>query len=199
MAFTHGGARHSDKAWTDDEVTILLDLWRRGKSASDIAMTFSNGRSRNSIIAKIRDARGPIAAAAKAAHSANMPIWRAKPASRAAPAPKRKPIPDYEVVGFQKRTGKPEVAEAAARPSPKAEPESQPEPVARIIAPPPPPARKCEPVTLMELAPHQCRFPFGQTDFRFCAAPKDPRAPYCINHMSLTHTTAGLRKLYAAT
>lgn len=46
---------------------------------------------------------------------------------------------------------------------------------------------------LVDLQPHQCRWPFGDKNFKFCGMPKHPGSPYCLNHKLLSqvrHETA---------
>lgn len=52
----------------------------------------------------------------------------------------------------------------------------------------------CEPVTLMQLEPHHCRYPVSDDNkFLFCGADKE-RGSYCFHHANLCyagHTTLG--------
>lgn len=65
---------------------------------------------------------------------------------------------------------------------------------AKLLPPPPKPKRvrlrivAKELITLAELEPWSCRYPFGdprQSDFRFCGARKEHVGPYCKKHKDL--------------
>jgi len=44
------------------------------------------------------------------------------------------------------------------------------------------PLADVEPVELVDLEPHQCRWPLGDGPFLFCGAPKDGERVYCAHH-----------------
>ena len=107
----HGGRRGPDRAWTDDEISLLLDLWMQGDSATEIACKLANGRTRNAVISRVHRASGPAADAARAAHAANVP---AGPRKR--PGATSRPVPAYEVVGFKRRAKEKSVADSHRQP-----------------------------------------------------------------------------------
>lgn len=40
-------------------------------------------------------------------------------------------------------------------------------------------------IPLLDLAPHDCRYPYGDRDFTFCGHPKMPGSSYCEAHFHL--------------
>lgn len=74
---------------------------------------------------------------------------------------------------------------------PRARPEPAPRPVrARVIPPAEVIAFRCEEivplhVTLMDLQPNGCRYPYGDGPFTFCGHPWLIGASYCVDHFDL--------------
>jgi GcrA cell cycle regulator len=60
---------------------------------------------------------------------------------------------------------------------------------ARLVVPkfePPSPSRRSG-AMLLNLEPDQCRWPFGERDYVFCAAAVQPGRPYCKAHCRLAY------------
>jgi len=63
------------------------------------------------------------------------------------------------------------------------------------VARPKPPAPKCEDaeppregmITFAELQPDSCRYPHGETDFRFCGQKRLEGKPYCAHHCRISY------------
>lgn len=74
---------------------------------------------------------------------------------------------------------------------PRARPEPAPRPVrVRVVPPAEVIALRCEEivplhVTLMDLQPNGCRYPYGDGPFTFCGHPKLIGASYCLDHFDL--------------
>lgn len=179
------GRPHSP-TWPSGNVEAVRRMWLEGRSSGQIAAAL--GVTRNAIVGKV----ARLGLTRSSGTPQRKPPWRA-PVAESAPQPKPiyaavcQPNPPFRKAGAPER-------KAETPKCPPTAPECKPEPAAKAA---PAPTLRCEPVALLDLAPHHCRYPFGTTDFRFCGISKSQREPYCINHMKLTHTTVGLRKLYA--
>jgi GcrA cell cycle regulator len=66
---------------------------------------------------------------------------------------------------------------------------------ARLVVPKrqPPSSPRRSGAMLLDLEPDQCRWPFGERDYTFCAAEVKPERPYCKAHCRLAYRPADNR------
>ncbi len=202
-------------AWTEERIERLKTMWHNGATASEIADKLG-GVSRNAVIGKAHrlglEARPSPVKPGEEHSAADAP---AKPAKKAAPAPKA-----------AAEKGQPQ---ATARPAAAAPPQQQQqqqqqagqkskqsgEMQYRSIGPggfirqgpgdqqapiPPAPPRRLVPAkpspevadktSLLELNERICKWPMGhpgEPDFHFCGAPANPGYPYCVEHCGVAY------------
>lgn len=93
------------------------------------------------------------------------------------------------VVGRAFRLKLPKVEKATA--IPKREPERE-----ISVIPPFPDEPRLGPLHLVDLGPNDCKYPFGDRDFTFCAKRQQDDSPYCPEHTELCQPThsGGVRR-----
>jgi GcrA cell cycle regulator len=145
-------------AWTEDEDAVLIDLHKKGYSASKIAERFV-GKSRNAVIGRIHRLglvkRGDAGARSSAHMEARIRAGKAAPRGRP-----------------------PTIAKAPAAPKPKAKlPEAEPYIEAKTDETPK--------RTFATLERGECRWPIGDPKtegFGFCGCKALPLQVYCETH-----------------
>lgn len=65
-------------------------------------------------------------------------------------------------------------------------------PVSIGVAPAPSPAHDGPTVSLIDLGPHACRWPYGDGPYTFCGKPKDGEGSYCVEHDRRAHLPSRL-------
>lgn len=161
--------------WTSDIVMDMQQMFRDGKSSTDVAAVY--GISRNSVLGKMH--RLGLTSGAGVQGIPRQPYQRAKPA----PATIHFPI--------HQRSGTPVVSRGTPTTAERADVGR-----ARIEG-----MRKtafvCEPgqgVTLMDLRAHGCRWPLGEVGdeaFRYCGTERPALRPYCDTHHAIGHRPRG--------
>lgn len=154
--------------WTVLSVEALTEMWKAGKSASQIAEALGGGLSRNAVIGKVHRlgmARGP-----EARH--------VDPHAMARRITARKP---------KKQHGGKRFVKAKSEPTPPKK-----EAVKREF----PPLEDSTPVSLMDLEAGMCRFPLkpGGEEQVFCAAKVKDGSPYCPHHHAVAYVPEPTRK-----
>jgi GcrA cell cycle regulator len=158
-------------SWTEERVSLLMQLWGNGKSASEIAEILG-GVTRNAVIGKahrlgLSGRPSPIRKSSQPSRPRSQPKRAAKPA---APKPMRQA---------------PSSNASSSRP-------------ARIAAgSTPPPLVDDGPeggATILDLTERMCRWPMGdprQTEeFRFCGRSTVDGLVYCAHHAALAYQPA---------
>ena len=162
--------------WTDENFSFAVKLWGEGRSAAEIARELGGEVTRNAVIGKLnrtgfnqfhRDAPGPPRVRPSQAKA------KAEPRPRK-PSPPRlltkapKPRTDYRIV------------------QPKGVAMRDYEPI-EMVMPPPPPG---EPLKLLALQAHHCKFPIGDprsAGFTFCGEGRIVGRPYCVMHLRIAY------------
>jgi GcrA cell cycle regulator len=155
--------------WTPELIERLRHLWREGVPAAKIARLFDNGATKNSIIGK--------------AH-------RLKLALRHMP-------PGTHLRGVRHST-KPRKARPSRAKAPleASLPHPVPEPPPPLPRPPPPPKPRLKPgtFTLLDLRPHECRWPTNSPErgglYLFCGFPAE-EGSYCREHAGVGFSGKG--------
>lgn len=145
--------------WTDDRTDACVEMWNSGLSAGVIAFRLG-GVTRNAVIGKIHR----LSADRATAHRINR-----KPVSRRSSAPRL-------LCDLRRRRKKPRTKGLVSPPK-----------IAEAPLPPEPPTPD-KLVSLAELEPNQCRYPFGDpktAEFGFCGCPVAPGSSYCPGHLRL--------------
>lgn len=151
--------------WTEEAVETARQLWREGKSASQIAKEIG-AETRSMVIGKLH--RLGIAGTGKGRGNRQGRAGMSKAQMRA------------------QRERRVQAAKAAA---PKVEPKPKPV-ITRPIESYKPIARK----TFDELESSDCRFPVGnETPFMFCAAPAVEGKPYCSDCCRVAYSAPVVR------
>lgn len=149
--------------WSAGAIATLIEMWKDGKSASQIAASLGHGLTRSAVIGKVHHLR--ISGGAVAPRAPMRPR-AAKPAA----APKAK--------------AQPGVARAAP---------SMPKMRKALLAPLPisiPALPKGGRLTVMYLSDKICRWPIGDPkspDFCFCGHTPREGGPYCEFHAAQSH------------
>lgn len=155
--------------WSDENVTILRRLWW-DHSSREIADILSCDFTRNAVIGKARRLGLPM----------KQPPRFEGPRPKPEPKPKPTPMPTVK-----RKWRAPTMAQL--QDGPPSLPQL-PEPKPFAFTP------QSEPVTIMELRGHHCRWPVGEPgtpEFRYCGAPRadmdQPRRPYCAEHEAIAY------------
>lgn len=156
--------------WTDERVELLKKLWAEGLSASQIAHELG-GVTRNAVIGKV--------------HRLSL-SGRAKPASSAAPRPRRarttvtRPAPRPMTVG-----------NTALKLHAVAEPRRVMVPIEDIVVPIPLRA------SILTISDQTCKWPIGDPaaeDFSFCGHRPREGVPYCEYHARVAYQPVNDRR-----
>jgi GcrA cell cycle regulator len=103
------------------------------------------------------------------------------------------------VLGKANRLGLPTHKAKSAKPAPKPIPKAKKlPPVLPIVDEPAPPAElQFVGVSLLELGPHDCRYPQGDAvPYRFCGQPKREGSSYCPYHHALSYHPRSSRPMF---
>jgi GcrA cell cycle regulator len=191
-------------SWTEERIERLKKMWHDGATASEIADKLG-GVSRNAVIGKAHrlglEARpSPVKPGEEHSPAAAKPARKAAPAPKAPAAEKAQPQP---------------AAPAAAPQQPQRSQPSGDNVQYRSIGPggfirqgpgdqqapiPPAPPRRLVPAkpspevadktSLLELNDRICKWPMGhpgEPDFYFCGEPANPGYPYCVEHCGVAY------------
>lgn len=157
-------------SWTDENVELLRQLWRDGRSCSQISAVLGQGLTRNAVIGKVH--RLGLAGRVMGSN----PLTPRRVNTVIPPKTRRARV---RVVAHGAYHGLAVIA-------PKPEPEA-------IVAIP-----MSLRVTIVELKEAMCRWPLGDpssAEFRYCGSPAPGVAPYCTHHGKLAYQPdSGLRK-----
>lgn len=143
-------------AWNDEKIELLKKLWAEGLSCSVIADRMGDGLSRNAVIGKVSRLRLP---------GRDVKVRQSIGGKKGAKVMRKRHQEAKRIA-----SGKPPSAVAALF---KAEPF-----VSRDIPQVPESQRK----VLDDLGERDCRFPYGDGPFTFCARPKVTGLAYCEDH-----------------
>ena len=50
-------------------------------------------------------------------------------------------------------------------------------------------------VSFADLEPHHCRYPYGESDYRFCGCDKVPGQSYCAHHMRIAYSVPSPKRI----
>jgi len=155
--------------WTDDRVEVLRTLWAKGETASDIAAILGGGCTRNSVLGK----------ASRLKLSPRGERVRV-PSSRAT---NRQNVAGIAFKIARVRQEQPEttsVVEALASMR-GADPAGQ----KLLRSEAWEPIEGSEPIPLLKLNEHTCKWPVGDAPIMFCGLHPDAGSPYCEQHHRL--------------
>lgn len=172
---SHGNHPEHAAGWTDERTASLKQLWREGKSASQIAVILGGGVTRNGVIGKVSrlklDKRVTVSIRAEKATGGNGSAGKHRGIVDAARKARTKGQPKAAAIAHR----------VAMRPA---------------IVPIPEPAEEGVDVThllgLTQLNEHTCKWPHGDPllpDFGFCGEHTQEGSSYCPKH----HRRAYLR------
>jgi GcrA cell cycle regulator len=153
--------------WTDELIARLRDLWERGVPTSQIARLLGPAVTKNMVIGKAHRLK---------LSRRKSPITHPRGVSR--PLKARPPRPS-------RAKGPP----GASLPLPVPEPPPKPKPPPRPI----PPRKKPGTFTLLDLRPHECKWPVNSPErggtYLFCGLPiAEAGCPYCREHVRIGWT-----------
>ncbi len=170
-------AANAEDGWTRRRVAVLTKLWEAGYSASQVA-TLLGGVTRSAVLGKAHRlglaGRDQAAPPRQVAPELTKAAPAAKPTAAALRAPPTKEDPHVTRVTAAK------LQAAVDAPPPAPLPQEPVQDTARVDL-----------VALLDLKPHQCRWPIGtpgQPGFGFCGCPMGAREPYCPDHATKAWT-----------
>ena len=209
-------------AWTRERVEILIDLWKMGKSASQIADELGEGVSRNAVIGKIHrlglsERSGKTkdkTNVQKKSSLSNLPPLDGLTNTEKGPSKHYKQT-DMDVIKPAKKRGrKPSQTSANNRQrtngqfdkenhlandniEPVAElsgiSEFDKEALANMIAI----EKKSKKLSLLELTERTCKWPIGDpatSEFWFCGHQTESGKPYCATHIAIAFQPISTRR-----
>lgn len=160
-------------AWTDDLFEEAAAMWRAGDTAKEIAAKIGCP-SRNAVIGKLHR---------KGLMGEHKPKpTKPRPAPAPASAPKAPKIPKEAALATRKKSAAAEDRDVATITGEATE--------ATDLAPPE--CRPDKPLTLVDLKPEHCRWPFGRPgtpEFFFCGNEAVVGRPYCAGHCRASYVT----------
>lgn len=161
--------------WTDERVEVLKAMWADGVHCSVIAAELG-GISTNAVIGKAHRLGLPPHKDSNQSRMAAAAEDRVKrPRIKPPPVPRSKVTNPFGLNGVSKLT--------AHRKT--------------VALPDMPPDVGDNPVTLMELQDHHCRWPLGdpgKSDFRFCGGERQDGEPYCTRHCRIAYRPLEVRE-----
>jgi len=166
--------------WTDERVALLKKLWGERLEYSQIALALGDGATKNSVAGKVRRLK--------------LPDRRKPPKPRIMAEKKKHGTANKKGQSPFYRRGQ---SEAEARVLIMAARDRAHE----FIAAAPIPAPTSEPVSLLDIGPHQCRFPLWAGDAPkgseklFCGAPVGEGA-WCAFHRPIIYRDVNSREVY---
>lgn len=159
------GDVHGNATWDDAAVDLLTKLWSEGDSAGLIARRL--GCSRSAIIGKVHRLNLPPRITTRSLEWGSYgALTREEKAARQAAR-----------CALRKSKSRPMIFSLRKEPKP-------PTPEVIIVEP------EARMVPLLDLAPGDCRYPFGNGPYFFCGHPAT-RGPYCDRHHRAAHAREG--------
>lgn len=155
----YAGSYRRTFEWNSEQVALLKSMWEDGHSASEVARALGSGVSRSAVIGKV----------ARLHLIQGEPRWTTAPKTRRRMAPLPKP----------EKATKPKPRVHAAKPP-------APEPVVVVTEKP---IESALPLPLLvtfdDLENGMCRFPYGNSPYRYCGQPAEPGTSWCPHHRSV--------------
>ncbi len=208
-------------AWTRERVEILTNLWKSGKSASQIADELGEGVSRNAVIGKIHrlglsersgKTKDKTELVQKKNPFSNLPPLKGLTNTEKSPSKHNKQT-DMDVKPTKKRGRKPSQISAKKRErtngqydkdndfmkeniEPNAEngvSEFDKEALANMIEI----EKKSKKLSLLELTERTCKWPIGDpatSEFWFCGHQAESGKPYCASHIAIAFQPISTRR-----
>jgi GcrA cell cycle regulator len=161
--------------WTDENFSFAVKLWGEGRSAAGIARELGGEVTRNAVIGKLNRMGFTDINRDKAGDP------RVRPSRAKAPPRPRKPSPPRLLA----KSPKPRTDYRIVQPKGVAMRDFEP---IELVMPPPPPD---EPLKLLALQSHHCKFPIGDprsAGFTFCGEGRVVGRPYCVGHLQIAYT-----------
>lgn len=168
--------------WNEVAVEKTRDLWKQGRSASEIASSLGGRISRNAVIGKLhrlgltKSGRKPGYSPKR--HKSDKENLKTI-ARRAWDGKRKRPLSEIMAdreSGLWKRKAEQEKARQLA--------------IAARFATGPDVAR----VSFMDLEPHHCRWPVGEPTQGFCGCDKVPGLSYCEHHAARAFATVAVAR-----
>jgi GcrA cell cycle regulator len=185
------------EGWTDERVERLKKMWAEGFSANDIAMTIRHV-SRNAVIGKIHRLNLPKRELRKSTKPGSVVKRRLRPPLRTVFDATPQNIDALEEV-LMLHTGIPKHLQRTKQLAAKV-------PTASLLPSPVPDlpilsergvasqGTSSAGLSLIDLLPHHCRWPFGdprEANFSFCGGDRVPGRPYCEDCLKRAYQKPG--------
>ncbi len=176
--------------WTQERITLLIDLWMSGKSASIVAKELGN-ISRNAVIGKVHrlgianrtNLKKTVAKTTKN-NSEKIILKSTRPQKS---SPKRNPAFNIAV----KDTGGKIRVQTKREPHPPRKYNKS-----HVLNRDPNAPTQFKNLSLLELTENSCRWPSGDpqdSNFHFCGCPAEPNSSYCSYHAQVAYTQTSRR------
>lgn len=147
-----------ERNWSKEDEDRLRDMFKRGLSAKQMALELGSGRTRSAVLGKLHRM--------ELGRKSNAPATRPRKTQRQVETRKEISRVTWSSFNALRKEALAGVLKTEPLPPPAADP---------VI-----PAHKR--ITIEDLEPHHCRWPYGDSDHHFCGKQKVIGLSYCEQH-----------------